>query len=132
MPITGQCACGRTRYAIDDGAAMDVANCHCRTCRRTTGGTYVTWATVPRSAFHWTGQPPASYRSNARTERLRCAECGAQLALLTAAEPDTLDVTVATFDQPDPHPPGRDIWLSRKLAWTPLDPRLPGEPEEVL
>lgn len=107
-----------------------MANCHCRTCRRSTGGAYVTWATVPRSAFKWTGARPRRYPSNPRTQRYLCGTCGAQLALFTTRSPNTIDVAVATFAEAESCKPTRNIWLSRKLSWVPIDRRLKGENRE--
>lgn len=130
MKIRGKCECGAVTYAISPGAVVDVANCHCRTCRRSTGGTYVTWATVPRSAFKWTGAKPSVYKSNPRTRRYFCRNCGAQLALLTAREPNTIDVTVATFSNANPYQPTRNIWLRCQLSWVPIDRRLQRDDRE--
>jgi hypothetical protein len=99
-------------------------------CRQSTGGAYVTWATVPKSSFTWTGDAPAEFHSSPHGTRYFCPACGAQLALFVEASPTTIDVTVATFTNPEQYPPVRDIWFKRKLPWTPRDPRLPGEDEE--
>ena len=130
MKIRGRCECGATRYEIASGAGLDIANCHCRTCRRSTGGTYVTWATVARSAFRWTGAKPRVHVSNPRTKRYFCGSCGAQLALVTTRAPETIDVTVATFADADRHRPTRNIWMCRKLGWVPVDRRLRSEERE--
>lgn len=132
MSLSGRCACGRTTYVIAGDAGLDVATCHCETCRRSTGGTHVTWATVAREAFRWTGAPPASYRSSEHGTRFFCSTCGAQLALYTELAPTSMDVSVSTLDHPELYPPTRDIWLSRKLPWVALCPGLPGEAEETL
>jgi hypothetical protein len=131
MKITGQCACGRTSYEIADDSGIDIANCHCAMCRESTGGAYVTWATVPLNRFRWTGELPKTFSSSEHGKRFFCNHCGAQLALFTEKSPDTIDVTVTTFSNPETYPPARDIWLNSKLPWTPLDPNLPGQPEET-
>ena len=121
MRITGGCACGRCAYAIEGVFAPDIAICHCAQCRTSTGGTHVTWATVPRAAFRWTGRRPRLFRSSAHGRRWFCPACGAQLALWTARAPDTIDVTVATFRHPGAHAPDRHIWTETKLTWVPTD-----------
>lgn len=131
MKITGQCDCGQTSYFIADDAEIDIANCHCATCRKSTGGSCVTWATVPMSQFQWTGAPPEIYPSSSHGKRFFCRRCGAQLALFTEKSPQTIDVTVATFTHPELYPPTQDIWLKSKLPWIPLDPQLPGQQEET-
>jgi len=128
--IRGQCGCGTCSYIIQDDRGIDVANCHCRTCRASTGGTFVTWATVSLKLFKWTGRKPRAYKSSSHGTRYFCGSCGAQLAIFTTKSPDTIDVTVATFRHPERYPPSRDIWVSTKLKWVKSD--LPEEKREVL
>lgn len=132
MKIQGQCECGRCAYEVADDAQIDVACCHCRTCRTTTGGTCVTWATVPKARFRWTGQRPKVYRSSPHGKRYFCGTCGAQLALWTRKSPGTIDLTVATFRHPSRYPPSRHIWVQRKLKWLTLADGLPTEPRETI
>jgi hypothetical protein len=128
--IKGRCDCRTCSYMIQDDQGVDVANCHCRTCRASTGGTYVTWATVPLKSFKWTGKKVRSYKSSSHGTRYFCGTCGAQLALFTEKSPETIDVTVATFCHPERYPPNRDIWVSTKLKW--VETGLPGELRELL
>ena len=90
----------------------------------------MTWATVARSAFRWTGAKPRVHVSNPRTKRYFSGGCGAQLALVTTRAPKTIDVTVATFADADRHRPTRNIWMCRKLDWVPVDRRLRSEERE--
>jgi len=122
--IKGSCGCGACSYVIDDDAGIDVANCHCRACRKFSGGTYITWATVLLASFHWTGRKPKSVKSSGHGVRYFCGTCGAQLALFTTKSPKTIDVTVATFSDPDRYPPVRNIWVSTRLKWVDLDKEL--------
>lgn len=132
MKIHGQCACGRCSYEVKNDESLDVASCHCATCRGTTGATYITWATVPLRDFRWTGKRPRFYRSSSQGKRFFCNICGAQLALWTRKSPDTIDLTVSTFRHPDRYPPTRHIWVQRKLKWLPLEDGLPQEARETI
>lgn len=129
--IEGGCYCGACRYAVDLDTLDDVAVCHCSICRRTTGGTHVTWATVPTGVFRWTMGDARRYSALAGSDRYFCSECGAQLALWTALSPDTIDVSVSTLDQADHYPPDRHIWVGSRLAWVSLNDGLSQEDEEV-
>lgn len=131
MPIEGGCHCGACRYRIELDRLEDVANCHCSICRRSTGGTYVTWATVPKTAFRWYAGEPRAYAPLAGSARWFCPSCGAQLALWTELSPDTIDVTVATLDDADAWPPDRHIFVGSRLAWVAVDDGLPCEEEEI-
>jgi len=132
MSLAGSCHCGYVQYRIERDVLNDVANCHCSICRRCSGGTFVTWATVPRECFSWLTHAPASYRATAQSERYFCPRCGAQLALYTDLAPHTIDVTVSTLEQADRFAPDREIWVASKLAWVTLSDALPHEDEEIL
>lgn len=127
----GGCHCGYLRYRIA-APLTDVAHCHCSVCRRCSGGTVITWATVPRECFTWLAGTPAEYRAPATCTRYFCPRCGAHLALFTRLAADSLDITVASLDQAHLVRPDRHIWVSARLPWLHLDPQLPEEPEERL
>lgn len=128
---TGSCHCGRIRYRLNVAHLDDVAICHCTACRRSTGGTHVTWATVPRASFYWTGETPASYRSSEHATRYFCPRCGAQMAFLSERFPQEIDVTVSTLDQPERAAPDRHIWIVSKLPWVQISDGLPQELRET-
>jgi hypothetical protein len=132
MSLAGGCHCGYVQFRVDRDGLDDVANCHCSICRRSSGGTYMTWATIPRESLSWTAQPPASYRATPESERYFCPRCGAQLALYTELAPQTIDISVATLDKVDCFPPGKEIWVKSKIAWVGLSDALPHEDEEIL
>jgi hypothetical protein len=128
LPLDGGCLCGGVRYRI--GAAPSHADyCHCRMCQRAAGAPVVAWLTVAREAFAWTRGAPAVYRSSARAERLFCAECGTQLAFREIEEPDQVDVTLASLDQPQAVRPSHHIWTASRIAWFDIADDLPRYPE---
>ena len=128
LPLEGGCLCDAVRYRI--GAARTHADyCHCRMCQRATGAPVVPWLTVAREAFAWTKGEPAVYRSSAEAERLFCPTCGTQLAFRADAEPDHLDVTLASLDDPDAVRPTHHIWTSSRIAWFEVADDLPRYPE---
>lgn len=128
---SGGCQCGAMRYQFD-AALHDIAHCHCSICRRTSGGIVTTWITVPRARFSWLQGVAKQYASSASCTRYFCPECGAQLALFTSLSPGTLDVTVATLDNPERAPADRHIWVQSRLPWLTLDPELPDEQQEFI
>ena len=128
---TGGCLCGQVQYRIEATLA-DIAHCHCGMCRKSSGGIVTTWATVPLAAFAWTLSQPSRFASSTHAGRFFCGNCGALLALHTQRAPDTIDVTVATLDQPQQHPANRHIWFTEHLPWLHLDEDLPYEDQEIL
>ncbi|EIJ43525.1 hypothetical protein BegalDRAFT_2684 [Beggiatoa alba B18LD] len=132
MSITGGCYCGHVRYVIAQTQLTDVAICHCSVCRRISGGTHITWASVPLNAFQWTQGKPALYQSEPSCQRYFCANCGTQLSLYTTLAPETMDISVTSLDNPDLYPPHKHIWVKNKLSWVSLADELGCEDEEVL
>ncbi len=131
MTITGGCFCGAVRYAVDAAALTDTAICHCEACRKTTGGTHVTWTTVDRAAFTWTAGDPRALRSSDHGVRFFCSCCGTQLALETSREPETIDIAVTSLDDPGLAPPDRHIWAESMLPWIRPDDGLPAMDRET-
>lgn len=125
----GGCLCGRLRYRIT-GPIGHVVHCHCALCRRSSGGTLVTWFTVPVEHFALTAGEAAAYRSSSHAERRFCPACGTQLTFHSKRYPDTIDITLATLDRPADHRPSHHIWTSSRLPWLHLDEDLPGFPED--
>lgn len=127
----GGCQCGSLRYRIE-APLQDIAHCHCSICRRSSGGILTTWVTIPRQAFQWLSGVPRAFASSPSCTRYFCGDCGAHLALFTDLSPDTLDVTIATLDEPELAPADRHIWVGSRLSWLTVDPQLAEEDEELL
>ncbi|HEX3209530.1 MAG TPA: GFA family protein [Geminicoccaceae bacterium] len=128
LPLEGGCLCGRMRYRIE-GAPRDAGYCHCRMCQRAAGAPVVPWLTAARQEFAWTAGEPAVYASSPGAERLFCPACGSQLVFRALAEPETLDVTLASLDDPAPIAPGHHIWTTSRIPWFETRDDLPRYPE---
>lgn len=133
VTLEGGCLCGARRYRIEaDGAVASI--CHCATCRRAAGAPSVAWATVARSAFAWTRGAPAAHVSSPGVVRTHCPACGTSLTYQSATDSTadsgagSIDVTVASLDDPEALPPASETWLSHRLSWEPIDPARPGFP----
>jgi hypothetical protein len=125
----GGCLCGAVRYRIE-ALPTDIAYCHCRMCQKASGAPVMAWATVPASAFAWTRGRPSPHRSSDRAGRLFCRECGSQLVFRVLSEPDRLDITVASLDDPTGVTPEYHIWTSSRLPWFDTTDQLPRHVEE--
>ena len=53
-----------------------------------------------------------------------CASCGTPLTYRHDDSPDTIDITTASLDHAERFAPTREIWLSHRLPWQPVDPAL--------
>lgn len=120
---SGGCLCGGTRYELKT-PPIDVGDCHCIDCRRASGAPFVTWGTVPRDGARVVS---GELRRVAHAGRWRsfASCCGTPLFFEEAEDSATLDVTIASLDQPEPFPPQKAIWLEDHLPWVVLDPAVP-------
>ena len=122
--LDGGCLCGRVRYRISR-APVSAGICHCRSCRLPAGAESVAWATVPRDGVALTG-PVTVYASSPGIRRGFCPTCGSALTYDDGGA--TIDVVLATLDDPEAIRPEREIWLEHRISWNALDPDLPGFP----
>lgn len=118
--LTGGCCCGAIRYRIA-APASDVTHCHCRLCQRSSGAPVVTWLTVPTAALTWLSGTPRLRRSSPRAVRGFCADCGTALTFAYDDQPASIDVTVASLDQPAVIAPRAHIWTSSAMPWLRVD-----------
>jgi hypothetical protein len=123
MEYTGGCLCGGTRYVLKS-APFALGDCHCIDCRRSAGAPYVTWGSVPRQDLHIIKGEP---RKVPYAERIRgfAACCGTHLFFEDKANSETVDVTIASLDDPAPFTPTKAIFLEDKLPWVPLNESVP-------
>ena len=127
----GGCLCGAIRYRVT-GDPVAATLCHCRSCRRASGGTNVAWAVFEKSRFELLEVEPRAYRSSPGIDWLSCADCGSLTGYRRASRPDHMDITTATLDDPDAFPPAVEIWLDHKIGWETLNPDLPSKPRSSL
>jgi len=106
--IYGGCLCGAVRYE-GIGELYNVTHCHCEDCRKSAGAPFVTWASFQRSNFKFTKGKPLEIAWAGRV-RSFCAMCGSALTFTSQPDADEIDVTVATFDQPEIAAPADHIW----------------------
>jgi hypothetical protein len=123
MEYTGGCLCGGTRYVLKS-APFALGDCHCIDCRRSAGAPYVTWGSVPRADLHVTEGEPHKVPYAGRIRGF-AACCGTHLFFEETEDSDTVDVTIASLDEPAPFAPQKAIWLEDKLPWITLDNSLP-------
>lgn len=121
--IEGGCLCGAVRFRIS-GSPSSSANCHCESCRRASGAPVVAWITVDRPQFEILSGTPTIFHSSPHVTRRFCGVCGTALTYETAGSPNTIDITLASLDEPNAFPPTAEVWLEDKLQWTQTNARL--------
>lgn len=114
--MKGGCACGRIRYAVIVHDA-DAYLCHCRMCQRSTGSISIAFKSVKQADVHWDHEPDW-YDSSAIARRPYCRECGTSLGFRFKEGSDTMDLTVASFDNPSRFEPKHHFGAeSMHRAW---------------
>lgn len=119
----GGCLCGATRYRVDSDP-LSVCHCHCQSCQRASGGAFVPWASFAKRDFHFQATEPIKHNSSEGVIRTFCGRCGTSLTYEQIAE-DSIDITVATLDDPGSLTPTSHIWVSDKLPWITISDGLP-------
>ena len=130
-PAEGGCLCGAVRYRVS-GEPVAATLCHCRSCRKASGGTNVAWAVFDKSELEWIGDEPVAYSSSPGIDWLHCARCGSLVGYMRASRPNHVDITTGTLDQPERYPPTVEIWLEHRISWETLDPDLPKRQQSSL
>ncbi len=118
MGLGGGCMCGAVRYELASDP-FDCGWCHCRTCQLTSGSPAMPFASVPVRDLEWTrgADKVRSVASSSFGHRSFCGTCGTPFLMKVDHQPQTLDFSVATLDQPDAVAPGFHIFWSSKVAW---------------
>lgn len=124
-PHEGGCLCGAIRYRSDAPAVGRITHCHCTMCRRATGAPVVDWVTFRVSDLRFIAGEPANYASSSHARRQFCPVCGTPLTFWSSHDPDYIDVTVGSLDQPEQALPDCHIFVGSRLPWMHLDPELP-------
>jgi len=124
--MTGGCLCGTVRYELKS-APFDCGWCHCRTCQLSSGTPAQAFASVKRADWIATAGADSirAVQSSSFGQRYFCGNCGTPLYVTVDHQPETLDFSVVTLDDPDAVPPEYHIFWSSKIGWFNLDDDLP-------
>ena len=122
----GGCACGTVRYELRS-APFDAGWCHCRTCQLNSGSPAMAFASVAAGDFVFTSGEEKVRRFNSSRfgRRLFCADCGTPILVKVDHQPETVDFSIVTLDDPDAVPPGFHIFHASKVAWFETADNLP-------
>jgi len=114
----GGCACGKVRYRLAS-EPFDTGWCHCRTCQLSSGAPAMVFSTVPTDDFQVVEGKELlrQVRSSEFGRRQFCSECGTFLTIQVDFQPETIDFTVASLDEPDAVPPGFHIFFGSRVPW---------------
>ena len=94
-------------------------------CQRVSGAPALAFATVPVTAFELIHGAPRRRRSSSFGERWFCGDCGSPLAMRVDHQPDTIDLTLGSLDDPAAVAPTFHIWTQSRVPWFDVRDDLP-------
>lgn len=124
--LRGSCLCGGVRYAVS-GTLGPAVYCHCGQCRKASGSSFATNASVAREGFRFVAgeELVGSYESSPGRLRCFCRRCGSPLVKRDAARPDELRVRLGTLDDDPGIPVAAHIFVGSRAPWTEIGDDLP-------
>jgi hypothetical protein len=123
---SGGCLCGKVRFRLLS-EPFDTGWCHCRTCQLNSGSPAMVFATVKFRDYQFEAGEEAvrTVASSRFGYRGFCGECGTPLYMRVDHQPDTIDFSVTTLDEPGRLRPGFHIFWSSRAPWMQIDDGLP-------
>jgi hypothetical protein len=121
---TGGCLCGAVRYRLAS-APFDAGWCHCRTCQLNSGSPAMAFASVPVADYVIERGEPATVKSSDFGHRRFCRECGTPLLMQVDHQPETVDFSLATLDDPARVTPTFHIFYASRIPWAEPGDALP-------
>jgi hypothetical protein len=115
----GGCLCGAVRYIIH-GAPTYAGHCHCRSCQRAIGASFVTWVGVKPENFEVTEGKITFCATSPGVQR---GFCGSSLTFAGEGWTD-IGVTAASLDDPGIAKPTSNVYLDHRQPWVVLDDSL--------
>lgn len=115
---TGGCMCGKVRFRLAS-EPFDAGWCHCRTCQLSSGSPAMVFASVPDGDYAFLAGENSVRRvkSSSFGHRAFCGECGTPLYMKVDHQPETVDFSVATLDEPGRVRPGFHIFWASRVGW---------------
>ena len=116
LPLTGGCACGAVRYAID-AVPRAFYLCHCTECQRQSSSAYGESLRCNPASVTVEGEMKTARRSSeSGAVRLGdfCPDCGVRLFHRSEGDRDRLNVKAGTLDDTSWLVPAGHIWTASK------------------
>ena len=124
--LRGGCACGTVRYRLS-AEPYDTGWCHCHVCQRVsgTGGMVFTTVALTGLTIERGADRLGKFQSTRFGERSFCGDCGSPITMHVRHQPDEIDITVGSLDDPGAVRPGFHLYVGEAPEWMPLDDGLP-------
>jgi hypothetical protein len=123
MARTGGCLCGQIRY-IAEGEPIAVCTCHCHSCQRISGGSFLTFVGFAPQKVKWIQDSPKIYKSSDPVNRGFCPTCGSSVSFARPAH-NVIALMAGSLDDPDTISPQMHCFTDHQNAWLILNDDLP-------
>ena len=124
--LKGSCLCGAVLYEIS-GKLGPAVHCHCSQCRKASGASFTTNASVPIDDFKFVSGEAlvGEFESSPGQSRCFCTRCGSPLIKRNAAKPAEVRLRLGTLDADPGVQVAAHIFVSSKAPWMPITDDLP-------
>jgi len=118
----GSCLCGAITYEVH-GELSDFGNCHCRSCRKTSGSAFGANAGAERTAFKLLSGADTlrEYESSPGKLRVFCSRCGSPIYAYLTKSPDVLRIRLGSLDTPFAKRARAHTFVSDKADWEDIE-----------
>ena len=118
----GGCSCEHVRYRLT-GAPIWTSNCHCRSCRRSTGAAMASYAGYLSENFEFISADPETFFPSPSVARTFCGRCGTSLTYQGDSWPGEIHIHIGSLDEPERFAPEGNAFVDQKLSWLHLATR---------
>jgi hypothetical protein len=116
VSTTGQCRCGKVKFAFD-GPVLLTAACHCRGCQRMTGGAFSLSTGTLLSRFRLTEGETVIGGLHGETKHYFCDFCKSWLYTTLEAVGDFVNVRTTMLDDGPQASPFVETYTAEALPW---------------
>lgn len=116
--ITLSCLCKAATGRIS-GEPLNVANCHCMTCRKNNGAAFNSVVLVRETDFAVLtgGENLRSFKMGERGTKHFCPTCGASLYNTNSTFPGIVLIPLGALDEPERCTPTLNVFCESMLPW---------------
>lgn len=127
--LTGECFCGSVKYQID-GDLIAMYHCHCSRCRKLTGASFATNASLESRLFSITqGEEFLDRVGHDQHFRYHCSKCHSWVYGDSADYPEINFIGCGTLNDAPRKTVDHHVCVLSKAAWVEIKDDLPQYPE---
>lgn len=122
--INGSCLCGKVKYSVPS-EPLFMANCHCKSCQKSSGAMFAPIVGVPEAQFSVDGDLLSSYASLGDSgkpiHRFFCSQCGTVLFGKGESQPGVVYLRAGSIDGDFEFVPSANVYWRDHQDWLPAD-----------